>query len=114
MTIALRPAAVVPRAVVFMTLLAALLAFLLVGYLLAGASPSVPALPHVGNGLIALASNGDIDVVQPDGSGRHTLVGGPPLQTSPAWSSDGTRLVYSESGVDAPLWGIDGAWQPTP
>ena len=59
MTIALRPAAVVPRAVVFMTLLAAMLAFLLITYLLAGASPSVPAVPHVGNGLIAFDANGD-------------------------------------------------------
>lgn len=106
MTITLRPAAVVPRAVVFMTLLAALLAFLLVGYLLAGASPSVPAVPHVGNGLIALASNGDIDVVQPDGSGRHTLIGGPQRQTSPAWSSDGTRLAYwSQDAAGAP-WSV--------
>src|SRR4029079_4414451 len=63
MTIALRPAAVIPRAFAYLALLALLVALMTSGFLLAGSSPSLPAVPGVANGLIALANNGDIDVV---------------------------------------------------
>jgi Tol biopolymer transport system component len=106
MAIALRPAAVLPRVAVFMALLAGLLALLVISYLLAGAAPTVPTVLPVGNGLIALASNGDIDVVQPDGSGRHPLISGPAFQTFPSWSPDGTKLAFwSQDAAGAP-WSV--------
>lgn len=97
MTIALRPAAAVPRAVVFMALLAALLAFLLVSYLLAGASPSLPTGPIIQNGLIAFDSSGGIAVAEPDGSAQRILVAGS-ANHSPVWSPDGSRLAYWSTG----------------
>src|SRR3954447_1525536 len=87
MTIALRPAAV-PRTAGLIALLGALLALLMLAYLLARASPSLPPAPHVQNGLIALATNGNIDVMQPDGTGRHTLVTGPEIEGDMIWSPD--------------------------
>jgi dipeptidyl aminopeptidase/acylaminoacyl peptidase len=94
MTIALRPAAV-PRAFVYLALLATLLALLAFTSLFFGASPSIPpTVPRVHNGLIAFDANGDIDVAGPDGSGQRALISGPGTQYGPNWSPDGSRLAY--------------------
>jgi Tol biopolymer transport system component len=89
------------------------LAFVLLMLALLGAAVLSAALgspqpiPHVGNGLIALASHGDIDVVQPDGSGRQTLIGGPAFQTAPSWSPDGTRIAYWSHDTAGSTWNVD-------
>jgi Tol biopolymer transport system component len=93
MTIALRPA-VIPRPVIYLALFAALLALLGFTSLFFGASPSVPLTRTIHNGLIAIENAGDIDIVQPDGTGRHALINGPGQQSAPSWSADGTRLAY--------------------
>ena len=68
-----------------------------------GASPApTPNLPPprplpfgpARNGLIAYDSNGDIWVMNPDGSGRKQLTAGPQIDTTPSWSPDGTRLAF--------------------
>src|SRR4029079_12979976 len=53
MAIALRPAAVVSRGVLYLALLALLLAIVTSAFLLAGDSPSVPITPMVENALFA-------------------------------------------------------------
>jgi Tol biopolymer transport system component len=103
MTIALRPAAI-PRAFAStLVVLAALLALLLASLLLAGASPSVPPVPIVHNGLIAFDGSDGIDVAAPDGSAKRVLIPGTE-NYAPVWSPDGTHLAYESTGPGS-------AWQ---
>jgi WD40-like Beta Propeller Repeat len=46
------------------------------------------------NGLIAFDLDGDIWVVEPDGTGRRQLTTGATQDSYPVWSQDGTRLAY--------------------
>ncbi len=91
--------AVVPRAFLYVLLLALLAAVLAAGGLvvgsLRGAAVAVP--PPYGparNGLIALDADGDIWVVNPDGTGLRQLTTGPAFEHGPAWSRDGTRIAF--------------------
>jgi Tol biopolymer transport system component len=45
--------------------------------------------------------------VQPDGSGRRTLIGGPAAQTAPSWSPDGTRIAYWSQDTAGSIWNVD-------
>ena len=82
-----------------------------------GASPAPgPQLPPpfgpARNGLIAYDSDGDIWVMNPDGTGRRPLTQGPQIDTTPAWSPDGTRLAFWSWPAPADAIGltIDAQW----
>jgi hypothetical protein len=102
--------AVVPRAVIILMILSALLAIAIAGAsvggrldLLNGVTP-LPATGPAGNGLIAYDSAGDIWVVNQDGKNPSKLIQGPALEHSPVWSRDGQRLAY---------WSQDSATSPS-
>jgi Tol biopolymer transport system component len=97
MSIALRPVAVVPRAVLYVALLGLLLVILTSAVLLAGASPSVPPAPIIQNGLIAFESAAGIQVANPDGSAQRVLIPGNG-NDKPVWSPDGSHLAYEALG----------------
>jgi len=86
----------VPRAIIVLATLAVLTA-LAAGAMAIGASTTknVPApFGAAGNGLIAFVSDGDIHVVEPDGSGLTRITSGPGVEDIPTWSRDGTKLAY--------------------
>ena len=45
-------------------------------------------------------NNGDIYVMNADGSGQIRLTNDPAFETDPAWSPDGTKIVFNRSSVD--------------
>jgi outer membrane protein assembly factor BamB len=66
-------------------------------YLLAG-SPSTPAVPLPDGGIISIAENGAVLIVNADGSERTRLsLAGGPFNTVPAVSSNGTIYVAGEA-----------------
>lgn len=86
----------VPRTVIVLATLA-LLTALAAGAIAIGASTTPKLPPPFGpaaNGLIAFVSDGDVYVVQPDGSGLRQLTDGPEVEDIPTWSRDGTKLAY--------------------
>jgi len=86
----------VPRAAIILATLA-LLTALAAGAIVVGSS-SAPKLPApfgaADNGLIAFVSEGDIYVIEPDGSDRRQITSGLEGISGPTWSRDGTRLAY--------------------
>ena len=103
MDIAARRASV-PRAVLVFAVLA-LLVTVLVAVALLGVGRSGPVLTTT-NGLLAFANGSNIDVIQPDGSGRRTLLGGSIELGGMAFSPDGGRLAYwSRSSAGGP-WSL--------
>lgn len=94
----------VPRAVVVFALLALLTLVMATAIAIGASNP--PNLPPpfgpAGNGLIAYASDGDIYVVEPDGSGLVQITSGPGVEDIPVWSRDGTKLVYWTGSGDEP------------
>ena len=78
--------AVVPRVVLILLLLAAMLATAIAGAAIGGqlhwfnASPLLPSTGPAGNGLIAFDAGDDIWVVNPDGSDPRQLTSGPGLR----------------------------------
>jgi dipeptidyl aminopeptidase/acylaminoacyl peptidase len=84
----------VPRAVVYLTLLALLIAAVGVAALLVPGSQPVPAPLGVANGSIAYDSGGKIYLADANGSNGR-LLGQPGNSAySPAFSPDGTQLAY--------------------
>ncbi len=84
----------VPRAVLVFAVLALLMTLLVATVAFIGTRPSQPPLAAATNGLLAFASGGDIVVVEPDGSGRRTLISGASELGGMAYSPDGRRLAY--------------------
>jgi Tol biopolymer transport system component len=86
----------------------ALLGALLVAALVVGSRPRLPApVGPARSGLVAYEADGDIYVVQPDGSGRTKLIGGEGTQFGASWSPDGTRIAYwsaPDPREQASLW----------
>jgi hypothetical protein len=89
----------VPRAMLVLAALALLLALLVASVLFIGARPTRPALAGATNGLIAFASGTDIVVVEPDGTGRRTLLGGGGAIGGMAYSPNGGRLAYWSQAI---------------
>ena len=96
----------VPRAVLVFAVLALLITVLIATIAFIGARPSQPPLGAPTNGLLAFASGGDIVVVEPDGSGRRTLISAPSELGGMAYSPDGRRLAYWSRA-------LSGTWELT-
>ena len=58
------------------------------------ASPTAPPFGVAGNGILALAKDGDIVVADRPGGDLRPLVVGPENDASPQFSPDGTRLAF--------------------
>lgn len=96
----------VPRAVLVFAALALLIALLVASVAFIGGRRAQPALTAATNGLIAFASGTDIMVVQPDGTGRRTLVDGSDAIDSMAYSPDGGRLAYWAQAAAVTSWNL--------
>lgn len=92
----------VPRTIVVFALLALLTLALATAIAIGASNPPTLPLPFgpAANGLIAYESEGDIFVVQPDGTGLRQITSDPAWEGAPIWSRDGTKLSYWR---DAPL-----------
>ncbi len=86
--------------------LALLIALLVASVAFIGGRRAQPALTAATNGLIAFASGTDIMVVQPDGTGRRTLVDGSDAIDSMAYSPDGGRLAYWAQAAAVTSWNL--------
>lgn len=74
---------------------AGLIVVIVIAALVIGSRPKLPGpVGPARSGLVTFDSDGDIFAVQPDGSGRTRLIGGPDVQFGAAWSPDGTQLAY--------------------
>ena len=96
----------VPRAVLVFAVLALLITLLVATVAFIGARPSQPPLGAATNGLLAFASGGDIIVVEPDGTGRRSLVGGASQIGGMAYSPDGRRLAYWSRALAGAPWDL--------
>ncbi len=77
---------------------------LLAVLLLASRGPAYASFPGT-NGKIAFTSDGGLHVVNPDGTGETVLVAaGTHRWHDPAWSADGTTLVFVDEKEVAPGW----------
>ena len=84
----------VPRAVLVFAVLALLITLLVATVAFVGTRPTRPVLAAATNGQIAFSSGGDIIVVEPDGTGRRTLISGASETGGLEYSPDGRRLAY--------------------
>lgn len=96
----------VPRAVLVFAVLALLITLLVATVAFVGTRPSQPPLGAATNGLIAFASGGDIIVVEPDGTGRQTLISGAANVGGLAFSPDGRRLAYWSQAQPGARWDL--------
>lgn len=78
------------------------LTIVLIGLL--AAMPAQAAFPG-GNGKIAFSTGSGIDAVEPDGTGRATLVGD--FAQDPAWSADGAKLAVVAFGPTPEIFTAD-------
>lgn len=93
MSIAVRREAM-PRAALLIAVLLLLVALFATAVALTG-SPTRPPVPLVvTNGIIAFPSGGNIEVVQPDGTGRRVLVSSGTEVNNMSFSPDGRRIAY--------------------
>jgi TolB protein len=72
-------------------------ALLLAGVLVLASSVTAGAAPETRNGKIAFVSGGDIWAVNPDGTGLVNLSQSAARDSYPAWSPQGTRIVFSSN-----------------
>jgi TolB protein len=72
-------------------------ALLLAGVLVLASSVTAGAAPEARNGKIAFVSGGDIWAVNPDGTGLVNLSQSAARDSYPAWSPQGTRIVFSSN-----------------
>jgi hypothetical protein len=89
----------VPRAMLVFAALALLIALVVASVVFIGARPRRPALAAATNGLIAMASGTEIVVVEPDGTGRRTLLGGSGAIGGMAYSPNGGRLAFWSQAI---------------
>ena len=96
----------VPRAVLVFAILALLITMLLATVAFIGTRPTRPALTAASNGSIAFGSDADIVVMEPDGSGRRTLISGAFELGNMAYSPDGRRLAYWSKLLAGGTWDL--------
>ena len=98
-----RPLALIPRGFLLLIALGLIVALTVAGLVVGGrlaftqAVLPAPVTGPAANGLIAFERDGDIWVVEPDGSGERLLIAGPAIVSDPSWSRDGTRIAYLSS-----------------
>jgi Tol biopolymer transport system component len=105
--------ALVPRGLLLLLALWLILALTVAGAAIGGritfaraALVPAPVTGPAANGLIAFERDGDIYVIEPDGSSARPLVDAPGVQAVPVWSRDGTRIAFwSAPSADGP-WDI--------
>ena len=95
-----RPA--VPRAYLYLALIAVLIAALGVAVLLIG-TPRVPELAGGANGVIAYDAGGQLYAANADGSDPRPLAQPSKYAYSPAFSPDGTRMAFWSNDVSGGL-----------
>jgi Tol biopolymer transport system component len=89
------PRVVIPRAPLYLALLALLLALVLIGVAIAGSQHRLP--PPYGiaaNGQIAFISDGQLWTSRPDGSDSRQVTIDSSVKGLPVWSRDGTRIAF--------------------
>ena len=96
----------VQRAVLVFAALALLIALVVATVALIGTRPTRPALTAATNGQIAFSSGGDIIVVEPDGTGRRTLISGASETGGLDYSPDGQRLAYWSRAEAGGTWDL--------
>ena len=99
----------VPRAVLVFAVLALLIVLLAATVAFIGTRSSQPPITAATNGLIAFANGaggGDIIVVEPDGTGRRSLVSGAFALGGLAFSPDGLRLAYWSKAQAGGTWDL--------
>jgi len=96
----------VPRAVLVFAVLALLITLLVATVAFIGTRTSQPPLGAATNGLMAFASGGDIVVVEPNGSGRRTLISGLSELGGMAFSPDGGRFAYWSRAIAGGPWDL--------
>src|SRR4051794_20022612 len=72
------------------------------------AAPAHAAFPGA-NGKIAFVRGGDIWTMNPDGGGQVNLTNSTGRETDPAWSADGTRIVFVDSDRQISVMVADGS-----
>ena len=104
-----RPLTLLPRGRLTLIAIGLLMALTVPGPVIGGrlastqAVLSAPVTGPAANGLIAFerGGDGDIYVVEPDGSNKRPLIAGPAFEWGPIWSRDGTRhpIAWSPDGT---------------
>ena len=96
----------VPRAVLVFAVLALLIILLVATVAFIGTRPSQPPLTAATNGLLAFANGSDLVVVEPDGTGRRTLISGAFAMGGQTYSPDGLRLAYWSKALAGGTWDL--------
>jgi Tol biopolymer transport system component len=98
-TLAMRRPAVPRGAYVFLVVALLLVAVVAAIILTVGAHKAPPLIGPAGNGRIAYVAGGQLYSANPDGTNVQQLTHGPVLINAPAFSNDGTKLVYISTNM---------------
>jgi Tol biopolymer transport system component len=107
-----RPLALIPRGMLVLLVLGLIITLTIAGASIGGhlrfsrAVLPAPVDGPAANGLIAFERDGDIHVIEPDGTDERPLIVAPGNQTIPAWSRDGMRIAYLSASDEDGSWDV--------